>query len=89
LASYLALRTDEQLELVRLQLDRMCAEAHRHGLGPEKVVIDLKRVWAELPIVRRDPGGNDALDGLYDKVLAASLDAYFAKSPVRPSLRRR
>jgi hypothetical protein len=46
---YIASCDEVRVELLRLALERLCVEAHQQQLGPEKMLVAVKTVWASVP----------------------------------------
>lgn len=82
LCGYAARRADDELKLVQCALKPLCSDAHRRGLGPERVVVAVKEGWASLPQTQhtrdRSPRETEALHALFERVLTACLDSYFS-----------
>jgi len=81
LAVYVARRRETELAVVRRTLTQLCRLAHRQGLGPERVVIAVKTAWVAVPETQPQKtwDRSDPLRKLWERVLTACLDLYFAE----------
>lgn len=75
LQAYLASPDDAGHEILRVALERICSEAHTVRLGPERMLVAVKAVWARVPDI-------DRLDVERSRVLLASvvghcIEAYY------------
>jgi hypothetical protein len=55
----------------------LCAEAHRHGVRVEQVIVLLKQLWAALPADGTSESRSASREGL-EEIITACIDAYYA-----------
>jgi hypothetical protein len=78
LTNYVSTWDDERHALLRAALERLCTEAHERGLGPEKMLVTVKAIWAAIPDrMRLD---SDRTRVVFDRLLGHCLDAYYGES---------
>jgi hypothetical protein len=75
LEQYLQRGADAPLDDVRVALAAMCTDAHRQGLGPEKMLVAVKEAWRQIPLARSR--ADEDVAHLFKLVLAACLEAYY------------
>ena len=69
------------MAVVRRILTQLCRLAYQQRLGPERVVIAVKTAWAAVPETQHQKTWDrvDPLHKLWERVLTACIDLYFAE----------
>lgn len=61
-------------EHLKAALSRLCAEAHTHSLGPETMLVAVKRAWSGLCLSHKHFDGDPKRETVaFERVLSACL----------------
>jgi hypothetical protein len=78
LRAYLWSGADTRRDDLRLALERLCAEAHAAKLGPERMLVAVKSVWAGLPGIEQIDV--DRARVALESVIGHCIEAYYGAS---------
>jgi hypothetical protein len=78
LRAYLWSGDEPRRDDLRLALERLCAEAHAAKLGPERMLVAVKSVWASLPGIEQID--IDRARVALDSVVGHCIEAYYGAS---------
>lgn len=79
LQAYVSSRDEVRHETLRLALKRLCVEAHAARLGPERMLVAVKAVWARVPGIEHLEV--ERAQVTLDRVVGQCIEAYYSDTP--------